>query len=160
MRLGICAGGTVTWVLLWGGWDLTGVVTGLIISSCIAWIFPPTRTPRLGRIVKKLPQIIGLFSFFLWELLLANLRLVRETLTPGLHIQPSIIALPLDAKTDAEIYFLFTLLALTPDTVCMDVSEDKSVMYLHCAYAKESNIESLKQSIKDGFEKRILEVMR
>ena len=160
MRIGVIAAGTITWVLLWGGWDVKGVVMGLLVSTAVTWLFPAKAGPSLSHILRKLPKIIGLFFYFMWELLLANLRLAWDAITPGFDISPSIIALPLDAKTDSEIFFLTMLVTLTPGTLSMDVSPDRSHLYVHCAYAGESTIADLKHSIKDGFERRILEVMR
>lgn len=160
MKLGVLVMGTIIWLLLWGAFDLTGVVMGLALSALVSYAVPPKAGPNLRHVMKKLPKIIGLLFFFLWELLLANLRLAWDAVTPGLDISPSIIALPLEAKTDSEIFLLTTLITLTPGTLSMEVTEDRSHLFVHCAYAGESTIAELKRSLKDGFERRVLEVMR
>lgn len=160
MRIGVIAAGTLTWILLWGGWDILGLVMGLAVSSLVSWLFPAKAGPDLKHIFRKLPKIIGLFFFFLWELFLSNIRLAWDAVTPGFDISPSIVAVPLDAKTDSEIFFLTMLLTLTPGTLSMDVCPDRTHLYVHCAYTHGTSLEALKKSIKNGFERRILEVMR
>lgn len=152
--------GTVTWLLLWGTLDSTGILMGLALSALIAWTLPLKAGPNLAHILAKLPKIIGLLFFFLWELLLANLRLAWDAITPGLDISPSIIALPLEAETDSEIFLLSMLITLTPGTLSMEVTSDRKHLFVHCAYAGESTIADLKKSLKEGFERRVLEVMR
>ena len=160
MRLGVLVVGTVTWLLLWGTFDLMGILMGLALSALIAWTLPLKAGPNLSHILRKLPKIVGLLFFFLWELLLANLRLAWDAITPGLDISPSIIALPLDAQTDSEIFLLSMLITLTPGTLSMEVTADRKHLFVHCAYAGESTIDDLKKSLKEGFERRVLEVMR
>jgi len=160
VKSGVLAMGTLIWLLLWGAFDLTGMVMGLALSALVSYAVPPKAGPDLKHFLRKLPKIISLFLFFLWELLLANLRLAWDAVTPGLDISPSIIALPLDAKTDSEIFLLTMLITLTPGTLSMEVTEDRSHLFVHCAYAGESTIADLKKSLKDGFERRVLEVMR
>lgn len=160
MRLGVLVVGTATWLLLWGTLDLTGAAMGMALSALIAWTLPLKAGPNLGHILRKFPKIISLLFFFLWELLLANLRLAWDAITPGLDISPSIIALPLEAKTDSEIFLLAMLITLTPGTLSMEVTPDRRDLIVHCAYAGESTIADLKQSLKEGFERRVLEVMR
>lgn len=160
MKLGVLLTGTIIWLLLWGAFDLTGIVMGLALSALVSYAVPPKAGPDLAHVMRKLPKIIGLAFFFLWELLLANLRLAWDAVTPGLDISPSIIALPLEAKTDSEIFLLTMLITLTPGTLSMEVTEDRSHLFVHCAYAGENAIADIKKNLKDGFERRVLEVMR
>ena len=73
-------------------------------------------------------------------------------------MKPAIIGYPLEAKTDIEITLIANCITLTPGTLSLDVSEDKSLLYIHCMYVDSK--EEVIQSIKQGFEKRILEILR
>jgi multicomponent Na+:H+ antiporter subunit E len=57
-----------------------------------------------------------------------------------------------------EISFLANLISLTPGTLSLDVSDDKKVLYVHSMYITSK--ESFIRGIKNGFEKRILEILR
>ena len=50
------------------------------------------------------------------------------------------------------------MISLTPGTLSLDVSNDKKVLYVHSMYI--TNREEFIKGIKNGFEKRILEILR
>jgi multicomponent Na+:H+ antiporter subunit E len=108
--------------------------------------------------ITKVRLAIGLVIFFLKEMMIANLRVAYEVLTPRHNRRPGVVAVPLDARTDAEITLLANLITLTPGTLSLDVSADRSFLYVHAMYVDDVN--DVKRQIKDGFERRLLEVMR
>lgn len=99
-----------------------------------------------------------LLFFFLRELVEANLRLAYDVLTPTHYMRPAIIAIPLDARTDFEITLLANLITLTPGTLSLHVAEDRSVLFIHSVYTDDAD--ALRHSIKNGLERRILELTR
>lgn len=106
----------------------------------------------------KIRRVISLGFFFLWELLLANLRVAYAVVTPSYRMQPGIITIPLDVKTDAEITLLANLITLTPGTLSLKVSDDRRVLYIHAMFVDDPD--QLRREIKAGFEQRIREVFR
>jgi multicomponent Na+:H+ antiporter subunit E len=107
---------------------------------------------------RKALQVLGLIVFFIWELIKANLRVAYDVLTPGLQIRPGVIAIPLDVETDTEITVLANLITLTPGTLSLDVSSDRKVLYIHEMYI--DNPDAVRRRIKEGFERRVIEVLR
>ncbi len=73
-------------------------------------------------------------------------------------MRPGAVAIPLDAKTDTEITVLANLLTLTPGTLSLDVSEDRTTLYLHAMYIDE-DVEVFRKGIKK-LENRVLQVLR
>jgi multicomponent Na+:H+ antiporter subunit E len=108
----------------------------------------------------KFPKLIGLIIYFFKELIFASLEIAWEVITPKPRMESGLIAIPLDAKTDLEITILASLISLTPGTLSLDVSEDREILYIHAVYIKGGDVEALKNSIKFGFEKRLLQIMR
>ncbi|AKD04598.1 Na+/H+ antiporter subunit E [Pontibacter korlensis] len=106
----------------------------------------------------KLPKLISFILYFWKELLLANLKIAHDIVTPRYRLQPTVFALPLEVTTDLEISILANIIGLTPGTLSIDVSEDRKLLYVHTLYLKHNDIEQLKQHIKLGFEKKILEL--
>jgi multicomponent Na+:H+ antiporter subunit E len=47
---------------------------------------------------------------------------------------------------------------LTPGTLSLDLSEDRRVLYIHVMFLDD--IEKTRHQIKQGLERRVLEVMR
>lgn len=110
------------------------------------------------RLLRKLPLLVRFLAFYLKELLLANLRVAHDALTPTHHMRPAMLAIPLDARTDFEILLLVNLITMTPGSVSIDVSTDRRVLYLHAMYVKDPD--ALRHEIKTQLERRVLELLR
>lgn len=110
------------------------------------------------RYFNRLPRIIAFIFFFLYELLKANIQVAHDVITPKFYMKPGIVRIPLDAKTDFEITLLANLITLTPGTLSLDVSDDRMILFVHAMYIK--NKQQFVSSIKTGFEKRLLEILR
>ena len=108
---------------------------------------------------RKLPKAFLLFLHFSKEFITANLRIAHDILTLKYHMQPTLIALPLTVRSDFEITMLACIITLTPGTLSIDISPDKKLLYIHSLYVPAGGVEVLKQEIKDGFEKRIMELI-
>lgn len=108
----------------------------------------------------RLPKIGALILFYLKELLIASLRVAYDVLTPKNHMQPAIVAVPLDVETDLEITLLANFITLTPGTLSIDISSDRKTLYIHEVYVKSGDVEHVRKQIKEGFEKKILDITR
>ena len=50
------------------------------------------------------------------------------------------------------------LISLTPGTLSLDLSENRRLLYVHVMFLDE--IDQMRRQIKQGLERRVLEVMR
>lgn len=146
----------IAWMLLTGELTAENFIEGLIIGYIILWV----SKAALGgtKYFKKIPKAINFFSYFVKELIVANLKVAFDIITPKDYMQPGIVAVPLDVESDMEITLLANLITLTPGTLSLDVSKDKKVLYIHTLYLDD--IEKFRSEIKNGIEKRLLEVLR
>lgn len=110
----------------------------------------------MTRAIRKLLVIGEFIIFFLYELVLANLRLAKDSLRPTRELRPGIIAVPLELQTAWQIIVLSNLITLTPGTLSLDVSPDGKTLYVHAMDA--SDIESVRSGIKTGLERRVKEL--
>lgn len=85
---------------------------------------------------------------------------LRAPLAAESYVCPGIVAIPLDARTDAEIAVLANLITLTPGSVTLDLSEDRRVLYVHAMYIDGGDVEAYRRSVKEGLERRVLELLR
>ncbi|MBW3600685.1 MAG: Na+/H+ antiporter subunit E, partial [Planctomycetes bacterium] len=60
--------------------------------------------------------------------------------------------------TDDEITLLANLITLTPGTLSLDVSEDRKTLFVHAMYIEDP--EKLRRHVKEGMERRVLELLR
>jgi multicomponent Na+:H+ antiporter subunit E len=85
---------------------------------------------------------------------------LRAPLAAESYVCPGVVAIPLDARTDAEIVLLANLITLTPGSVTLDLSEDRRVLYVHAMYIDGGDVEAYVRSVKNGLERRVLELLR
>lgn len=145
---------TFIWVALTGNFEFANVLFGFLLSYFLLWVI--TRGSGNVRYFTLMPRVVSFFFFFLYELVKANLQVAYEVITPKLNMTPGIVAVPLDITSDFQITMLANLITLTPGTLSLDVSEDKKVLYVHSMYIKDK--EEFIRGIKNGFEKRIIEI--
>jgi multicomponent Na+:H+ antiporter subunit E len=85
---------------------------------------------------------------------------LRAPLAAESYVCPGVVAIPLDARTDAEIVLLANLITLTPGSVSLDLSEDRRVLYVHAMYIDGGDVEAYRRAVKEGLERRVLELLR
>jgi multicomponent Na+:H+ antiporter subunit E len=144
------------WAASQGAIDLANLAIGFLLAYLVLWL----ASPALGETeyFRKLPGAIGFLLFFVKELVISNLRVAHDVLTPRHRSRPGVVAVPLDVDSDVEITFLANLITLTPGTLSLDVSEDRRTLYVHGMFVDDP--EAFRREIKDGFERRVKELLR
>lgn len=107
-------------------------------------------------LLRRFPRLLRFGLFYIWEMLLSNVRVAHDVLTPRNRFRPGIIAVPLPALTDRQLIVLTNLVTMTPGTVSLDVSEDRDVLYVHCMYIDDPD--RVRQEILDAYVYRIREL--
>lgn len=144
------------WAAAVGNFRGIDLFVGFVLGYWVLW-FTQVATGK-SQYFQKVGQVIYFVLFFLWELMLANLRVAYDVLTPNPAMQPGIVAVPLDAETDTEIVLLTSLITMTPGSLPLDVSDDRKTLYVHGIYV--SDPEEFVYRIKNGFERLVLELLR
>lgn len=144
------------WSFLVGEISETNLVVGFIIGYLVLGAL--RRDNEQTSYFAKVGQVLRFLLVFLKELIVSSLRVAYDVVTPTDYAKPGIIAVPIDARTDAEITLLANTISLTPGTLSLDVSKDRSVLYIHAMFIDDPD--ALRREIKEGLEKRLLEVMR
>lgn len=147
-----------SWATMTAEFTLANLAVGFGLGFLI--LLFARRVVGLESYARKVRQAIDLFFFFVWELIQSNLRLAHDVVTPKHYMRPAIVAVPLDARSDLEITLLANMVSLTPGTLSLDVSADRRVLFLHAMYVDNNDIEAVRRGIKEGFERRILELLR
>lgn len=129
-----------------------GAVLGYIVLN-----FALGSEPQFDRYGRKFRRGIAFCLYFLRELLVSSLRIAWDVLTPTHLARPGIIGVPLEASSDGEITILANLISLTPGTLSLQVSDDRSILYVHAMYLydEQASVDGLKD-----LERRLLELMR
>jgi len=141
---------------LLGSGQITIFFLGFVLGYAALWLSKPLYPET--RYFTKLPRAVNLAGYFLKELLVSNLRVLWDVITPGQINRPGIIGVPLSAATDLEIFIVANLISLTPGTLSVDLSEDRKTLYVHVMFLDD--VEAARAEIKNGLERRVLEVTR
>lgn len=148
----------LTWAVATGSFTLSNVVIGIVLGYFILMF--SQRALGTSPYLRKVPQVARFAGFYLWQIILSNLRVAYDIVTPKHYMKPGVIAIPLDAKTDGEITLLANLITLTPGTLTLDISADRRVLFIHTMYMVEDDVEKTREEIKSGLERRVLQVLR
>ncbi len=144
----------IAWVALTGNYEAGNFVIGFVLAYLVLQLTQHSKAAT--RYVTNLRLGLIFTLFFLKEMVVSSLRVAFKVLSPNMNLHPAVVAIPLDVKSDATITLLGNLITLTPGTLTLDVSTDRTTMYVHTMDV--GDVESFRKSIKDGFERRILEI--
>jgi multicomponent Na+:H+ antiporter subunit E len=146
----------LVWAMAIGPFTPTNFAIGFVLAFitlrlCIPKEMRGSYYHKVGRTAR--------FSFFvLVELVIANLKMAYYTLSPLRKLKPGVLAIPLEELTDTELTILANLITLTPGTLSLDVAADRSILFIHFMHVEDPD--EMRREIKEGFERRLLEVTR
>lgn len=144
------------WVILTGNFDGLNLLLGFFIGYLILGVMQ-RQVPILRGYTKRLPKLFGFVIYFIKELILANLTVAVDIITPMWRMKPGVIAYKLEATSEVEITLLANFISMTPGTLILDVSDDRRVLYIHAMFLGDE--EKIRSSIKH-LERRVLKVLR
>jgi multicomponent Na+:H+ antiporter subunit E len=101
----------------------------------------------------------NLFVYFLYELVVSSLQVAWDVLTPEMKARPTLVVVPLDAKTDLELMLTANIISLTPGTLSIDLSRDRTELLVHSMFGAEDP-EAEIAAMKHGIERRVLRATR
>lgn len=148
---------TLAWGAVNGEFSAANLVVGFGLSFLLLAILEGAGLASESY-SSRLVVVARFLGFFLWELFLSNVSVAQEVIRPRLRIRPGVVAVPLTASTDLEITLLACLITLTPGTLALDVSDDRSTLFVHALDIDD--IDAFRRGITEGFERRVLELLR
>lgn len=144
------------WMFLSINFTPQGFVIGYLLGIIMLFIMRNMFPSRFY--IDRLWSAILLAFLFLKELWLANIAVVKIALAPKMDMEPAFFAYPTILEKEWEITLLSSLITLTPGTIVVHVSDDSKTLYIHAIDIDD--VDDTIESIKQSFEKAILEVSR
>lgn len=106
-------------------------------------------------------RLIGFAAWFAYAVVVSNLAVLTDLLTPSQRSTPGIVALATRCETNAEITLLSSLITLTPGTLSLGLHtpgpHGQRVLYVHGMYAADAD--TLREELA-GMETRMLRAVR
>ena len=149
---------TFIWVALTMSTSIENFLFGFLVSYFVLWFVK--RKSADSKYFRTVPSTFSYLWLFVKEVIKGSLKIGYDIITPKHFMNPGIIAVPLEAKTDIEITLLANSITLTPGTTSLAVSEDRSTLYVYSVYIDKKSKENSVMEIKNGLEKKLLEVTR
>lgn len=149
----------VIWCFVHGTFSLNSIIFGLLIGLLtirpFKFLYRPESDFKLFTPSNRIISIIRYFMVLIKEIIKANIVVAKIVTKSKIDIKPGIIAVPIRCKTDLGITGIANTITLTPGTITVDISNDKSILYVHCIDA--SDPEAVCASVRDDLEKYVLE---
>jgi multicomponent Na+:H+ antiporter subunit E len=92
------------------------------------------------KILKRIYYSIDFLLFYVAKLVVANLQIAWDILTPKMHDTPGFIECPLDVRTDPGILLVSNLISMTPGTLSIDIPPDRSKIRVHVIYMDREKV--------------------
>lgn len=112
---------------------------------------------KLLRRAVVLMRFIAFLPFFLRELVMANVQVAIEVVSPRNRMSPGIIRVPLHVKSDFQVMMFANLISLTPGTLSLEVEDDRSALFVHGLHV--NNPDDFRSKMR-ALESRLQEVFR
>lgn len=143
----------LTWPFVEGGIDRQVAVAGVIAAAIVTGLFHKI-LPMEHRVFTS-PIRMGWFLVYLpvffYHVLLANFDVVYRALHPKMPINPGIVKIKTNLKSDSGITALANSITLTPGTLTVDLTDD-GYMYIHWINVKSTDVEEATKHIAAKFE--------
>lgn len=127
------------WIILNGRITLEIVLVGLVISGllyallCTRMGHQPAREWYFLRLI---PRLIRYGATLVFEIIKANFDMMRMILTPRYEVEPVLITVHTDLKTNWARVLLANSITLTPGTITVSLEGDRYTVHcLDCSLA-------------------------
>lgn len=146
----------LVWMFMTVSFTPSGFVIGFLVGLGIIVLMRRFFSKRLY--ILRVWALISLFLLFLRELFLSSIQVLAIVIRPKMNIKPAIFEMETELSNDWQVTLLSALITLTPGTLVIGISEDQKRLYIHALDFED--IDSAVSSIKNTFERAILEVSR
>ena len=150
----------VLWIALSFSVDAQHIFVGFVVASVVALtmgdMFTESAYKWLG--FRRYRWFVIFIFVFVWECIKANIDVAARVLNPKLPINPGIVRIKTNLKTETGMTFLANFITLTPGTFSIDIDKDEGYLYIHWIDVKTCDPEKAYEIIASKFERILKEV--
>ncbi len=147
--------------LLWASlqsFTPTDLIGGFILGYLILWTLHRWLGPEAYHYTRRMPMFLRFFLYLCKEIVVSTVQVSIMIFRDERTLKPGIIALPLSTRTELELVLFHILVVIIPGTMGVALSPDQKILYIHTIDV--SDPDKMRADIKNGLERRLLEVMR
>ena len=104
-------------------------------------------------------KLIALFNFalfYLWEVVISNLRVARDVILPSGRMKPAILQVDVSGLTERQLLATANLITMTPGTLSLEFNSEKQRLVVHSLYVEDE--ERSTRELENLFKERIRRV--
>jgi multicomponent Na+:H+ antiporter subunit E len=120
----------VLWLVLWRDASPANIASGLVVGLAVVAVFPLRPARARDHTVRPLPLLVFL-GYFAWQLVVSNIVVARQILTPRDRVWTGIVAVPVPPGSDLVTTIVANAITLTPGTLTLEVTRDPPMLYVH-----------------------------
>jgi multicomponent K+:H+ antiporter subunit E len=147
-------------ILLWLVWQILHdfsrghMVLGAVFAIVIPWIVAPLNEKEA--VAKKPIKALMYLFRLLIDIVASNYDVAKRVLQSNRGLKPAFIAVPLDIKEPLLLTIFTSSVSLTPGTVSVELSDDRTWLYVHVLHLEDE--QELINLIKDRYEAPLKEI--
>ncbi len=140
------------WMILSANFELSNLAVGLSVSAGVSLLY--IKMFQNEKIEMINPYYLFIYILVLLKnLIVSNLQIAKRVLSPDMKLNPAIVAVKTELKSDWKKLLLANSITLTPGTLTLDVKDD--TLYIHIIECKD---ETNTSHITQEFEKIISKI--
>ncbi len=142
------------WSILTWPFDLQNATIGLLVAAFVAFLTGDMfiQSPRQARPISRYLWFFYYVPMCFWECLKANIDVAIRVLHPRMPINPGIVKVKTNLKSDTGLTFLANSITLTPGTFCIDIDPEEGILYIHWLNVESQETGKATQLIAEKFE--------
>ncbi|MBP7216717.1 MAG: Na+/H+ antiporter subunit E [Candidatus Omnitrophica bacterium] len=148
------------WLLLSFSLDWQTVVLGCFIALVVAAMMGDMFAEKALKWfdLKRHTWFVWFIVVFWWECLRSNIDVALRVLNPRLPINPGIVKVKTNLKTETGLTLLANSITLTPGTFTVDIDREQGYLYIHWIDVKTQDVDQASKIIVSKFERILREV--
>ncbi|WFO75553.1 Na+/H+ antiporter subunit E [Desulfurococcaceae archaeon MEX13E-LK6-19] len=146
----------IVYIVFTGSVSIYDIVTGLAVAIVVGLLTAnivvenPRKLAQPARLFWLLAYAI--YYFFVAEVK-AHLDVIYRILHPKVPVNPGIVRIPYNVKTDYAITTIANSITNTPGTVVVDIDPEKKIYYVHWINVKSLDPQEARKHVSETFEK-------
>lgn len=138
--------------------DRQEILVGAIVSAGVAFFFGEIFVIHPEKVfnIKRWLYFLYYVPMFIYEVIKANIDVAYRVLHPRLPINPGIVKIKTNLKSEIAQTMLANSITLTPGTMTVDIKDGD--MYIHWIDVKSKEVEEATKIISQKFEKILREI--
>jgi multicomponent K+:H+ antiporter subunit E len=141
----------LTWLWLHDTLEPGHIVLGAVLAFALPLF--TQRFHRGGARAQRPLEMVSYLGIVLYDIVIANVQVAILVLGPRSRLKSGFARVPLDLKTNHAITVFASTISLTPGTVSVDVTPDRSALVVH--YLSSEDPAALVRTVKERYEARV-----